>query len=116
MAGVAICFGVVEPTCSSKHTVTLHLVGPIDEVTRIDTVWNRVGRDGDDGKGDDAAAGVSLFFAQGKAPRYVTTTVQVPSGLFELDVVVSRGSKRTTTRQQLNLDGNAKVFVAVEEQ
>jgi len=106
LALAALYFGLVEPHRIKKHTVTFHITGPIEEVTRIDTNWTCA-----EPPDSDITSGTSLFFAPGTAPREVRATVQLPSGSFWLDVAVSRGSKQSTTRQLVSLDGDTTVFV-----
>jgi len=112
-AAVLVYFSFIDPSVTSKHTVTFQLSGPVEQVTRIDTVWTRV--DAAKNEKNDTVTGGSLFFERGKAPNEVTTIVHAPSGEFSLEVVVVRGDERTTTHQRVTLEGNSKVFVSVAD-
>ena len=111
LGAFGLYWGLVEPNRIKEHSVTFHLDGPVEDVTRIDAEWTST-----DPQRSEVAAGTALFFARGTAPRRVSTTVRLPSGAFLVNVVVSRGSVQAATRSTVDLDGSAVVFVSVADE
>jgi hypothetical protein len=74
-------------------------------IVGIELAWSR-----EDGDGE-AVQGGSWHFAPGQAPRSLTTTVNVPNGLYAVDIIVERTGGRDELRRVIDLSSTDRVTV-----
>ena len=75
-------------------------------VTSVEVTWTRDER-------DEPLAGSAWRFEAGRAPRRLESTVRLPNGAYEVEVVVARADSTRTIRRQVSLEGGDEITLPV---
>jgi hypothetical protein len=93
------------PQLPRERRLALRLDDPTT-VTSVEVTWTRDGR-------EDALAGASFRFEAGRAPRRLESTVRLPNGAYDVEVVVLRADGPRTLRRPVTLEGGDEITLTV---
>lgn len=82
-AGALLAWSLLGPRLPKDHRVVVRLGEAATRVTLVELAWTEPG-------GGEPAAGTSLRFAPGAAPRALETTVHLADGPWDVAIAVER--------------------------
>lgn len=107
LAGIALSVGPFVKRLPREHKVDFRFDDGANEVTRLDVDWVRV-------EGDveaEVVAGGSRFFERGQAPEKVNVTVNLPNGLYALDIRVEHPDHVDAIRRRVTLGEADRIVI-----
>lgn len=107
LAGIALGVGPFVKRLPREHKVDFRFDDGANDVTRLDVDWVRVEGDVE----TEVVAGGSRFFERGQAPEKVNVTVNLPSGLYALDIRVEHPDHVDAIRRRVTLGEADRIVI-----
>jgi hypothetical protein len=105
LGGALLAGAQLLPQLPRERRLTVRLEDA-PSITSVEVTWVRDGR-------DEPVAGSSFRFTAGSAPRRVESTLRLPDGPYDVDVVVVRGDEARTVRRRVTLEGGDEITLSV---
>lgn len=97
VGGGLAAYSLIKPYMPHDHPVAYRFDPDARTVTDLEATWTRTAA------ADEPVAGARFHFEPGAAPRELRATVRGPDGDYDVDVVVTSGSKRSSSQQRVTL-------------
>ncbi len=102
--GAAVALGSLLPHLPKERQVELRLEHP-DTVTAVELTW----LDRRDASQATPVQGGAWRFSPGAAPRFVSTTVKLPDGAYDLEITVERAEGRDALHRSVTLGDSDRI-------
>ncbi|HMY20595.1 MAG TPA: hypothetical protein PKA58_29925 [Polyangium sp.] len=107
VAGIVLSVGPFVKRLPREHKVDFRFDDGANDVTRLDVDWVRL-------EGDveaEVVAGGSRSFERGQAPEKVNVTVNLPNGLYALDIRVEHPDHVDAIRRRVTLGEADRIVI-----